>query len=345
MKISIIISVKLFVAILLILLITLGALPQTPQPPHRTAKTDIVAIVGNRYLLRNELKRKVDKLLAKDTAQSSNEDDEIAFRNFTEGKVVEEWVNTTLLALAAEKQGLKVSAEELQQKLEQLQADYAPNLNVEIALERAGYTRDEFLQEMRDALLGEKLLRDHINKLYTEKQLREIYNQNSALFIKPPQAQVQHIVYILKGTETKEEKKQIYNEMNALRQRALNGEDFEKLVSASQTDSRYHYSNLGWLPPTNRLPEPINGLIFELKPGQVSKVTLDKKELGYHLVKVLAKKRASGLTFEEARPDVEAFLFAQEKERLLEQLKRQFRVVINLSGIPESIAFPDKVKY
>ncbi|MCX7767033.1 MAG: SurA N-terminal domain-containing protein, partial [Candidatus Sumerlaeia bacterium] len=167
MTASIVISVRLCTAKFLIFLIPLLTLAQPPQPTPRPAKTDIVAIVGNRYLLRAELTRKVDKLLAKDTSQSSNEDDEIAFRNYTEGKVVEEWVNTTLLALAAEKQGLKVSTDELQQKLEQLRLEYAPNLNVESALERAGYTRDEFLQEMRDALLGEKLLRDHINKLYT----------------------------------------------------------------------------------------------------------------------------------------------------------------------------------
>ena len=47
------------------------------------------------------------------------------------------------------------------------------------------------------------------------------------------------------------------------------------------------------------------------------------------------------LTFEEAEDDVEMYLFDQLKNQLLEKLKLQHRVITNLGGIPESIAFTE----
>lgn len=330
--------------LMLMMLIPFFLRAQQEKKEKPAQKTDIVAIVDNRYLRRAELEERIEKLLTREGRQQDPEEDEEAFRRFAEGEVIEEWVNIALLAAEAEKRGLKVTDEELHQKLEQLKKEYAPTLNIDIALQRAGFTRDEFLQEMRDALLGEKLLHDHINKLYSEAQLREFYIHNPELFIKPPMVRVQHIFRLLVGTETKAEREKIYEKMQELRRRALKGEDFQNLAAESDAFSRYRGGDLGWLTPDNRLPEPINAQIFELKPGQISKVLLDKKEYGYHLVKVLEKKPSSGLTFEEARADVEAYLFNQEKNNLLEQLRLQHRVIINLSGIPEAKAFPTNKK-
>ncbi|MCD6386178.1 peptidylprolyl isomerase [Candidatus Sumerlaeota bacterium] len=303
-------------------------------------RTDIVAIVDHRYLRKNELKIRTDKLLAQNKSNRKDTESEQAFRRFTEGKIVKEWVNIALLAAEAEKRGLRVTDAELQEKLDQLHKEYAPNLDIESALKKAGYTRDQFLQEMRDAILGEKLVHDYITKHYSEKQIREFYNKNKALFINPPMVRVLHIFRALTGNESKKELKAIYKEMQALRKRALQGEDFRELAKESDALSRYRGGDLGWLTPANRLPAPINTLIFKYKPGEVSKVILDKKRYGYHLIKVVEKKKATGVTFEEARQDVELYLFNQVKEKLIEQLKHQHRVIINLSGIPESVAFP-----
>lgn len=329
---------------MIILISVLNVFVVPPHPRARESKekirTDLVAIVDHRYLRKSELNERTDKLLLQNKSAAKDSESEQAFRRFTEGKIVEEWVEIALLAAEAEKRGLRVTDAELQEKLDQLKKEYAPNLDIETALKKAGYTRDQFLQEMRDAILGEKLVHDYITKHYSENQIREFYEKNKALFITPPMVRVLHIFRALTGDESKKELKSIYEEMETLRKRALKGEDFQELAKESDALSRYKGGDLGWLTPSNRLPPPLNELVFKYKPGEISKVILDKKRYGYHLIKVVEKKEASGLTFEEARQDVELYLFDQVKKQLIEQLKHQHRVIINLDGIPESIAFP-----
>ncbi len=302
-------------------------------------RTDIIAIVDKRYLRKGELDQRVEKLLALEGEFNREKENEDSFRRYSEGRIVEEWIHIALLAREAEENGFTVTDEEIEKKIEELRVEYAPNLDIETALKRAGYTRDQYIQEMRDAILGEKLIHDYIRKKYTEKQLREIYNLNQEQFIFPPSVRVLHIFRSIPRYASKDQKKRIYDEMNELRKRALKGEDFRELAKQSDAYSRYKGGDLGWLTPNNRLPEPVNGVVFEVKPGRISKVILDKREYGYHLIKVLEKRPASGTTFEEARKNVELLVFDQEKEQLLERLKAKYRVVINFSGIPESIAF------
>ena len=310
--------------------------------PSVKTKTDIVAIVDNRNLRRTELVNRVDKFLATLKNDSQPEKTEEAFRRFTENKIVEEWLEIALLAAEAERQGLVVSKDELSQKLEQLHKELGTNKPIDELLHRMGYTMEEYQREIYDAMLGEKLIHDYVKKKYSEKTLRDIYNKNKEEFIRPPEAHVLHIFRAFSGTETKGEKQRVYQEMEELRKRALKGEDFEQLSQQADGLSRGWGGDLGWLSPRNRLPEPINALVFKLNPGKISKVEADKKGYGLHLIKVLEKRRASGMTFEEAQQDVETFVFNQERSRLIEQLKRQHRVIINLNGIPEDIAFPKK---
>ena len=305
-------------------------------------RTPFVAIVGNRQLTSQELKERCDKLLSvQDRPVTKNETEE-SFERYTEGKIVEEWVEIALLAVEAEKRGFNVSEQELEEKVKKIKDEYAPKIDLVTALHRAGYTQDEFKSEMTDALLGEKLIHDYITKTYTETQMRQVFLQNQALFIKPPRVRVYHIFRSLSGTESRAIREKIRKEMEAIRERANKGEDFKVLAKESDALSKTRGGDLGWLTATNRLPEPVNALIFKTKPGKVSKVILDDKQLGYHLIMVEDKKPATGLTFEEARLDVEQFLFNLVKDQMIEQLKRQHHAIINLGGIPESILHSTK---
>ncbi len=319
----------------------LAALTLATVTAREESRTDFVAIVDNRHLRSTELDQRVDKILMTKELEVPADEDNKAFRRYTEGKIVGNWVNISLLAAEAEQRGFSVSQEGLDENLEKLREEYAPNLDISVALQRAGYTRDEYMNEMRDALLGEKLIHNYVSKKYSTQQLEEIYKKNRSNFIKPPQVHVLHIFKSLNTPESGQKKKDVRKSLQELRKRAKKGEDFRELAKHSDALSRSKGGDLGWLSPSNRLPEPINALVFKVKPGKVSKVVEDDKGYGYHLIKVLDKKPASGLTFEDARQDVEVYLFEQTKETLLQQLKQKHRVIINLNGIPESIAFQD----
>jgi peptidyl-prolyl cis-trans isomerase C len=254
----------------------------------------------------------------------------LSLEEFYQSKVLEDWVDISLLADEAEAQGLAVTPDELQQKVDALQTASEMPIDVEKALKSLGVTKTEFLNEMRDAILGEKLIRTRLAQAYSEDKLREIYNALPEKFITPPQVCVSHIFRALSGKETKKQKKVLYNEIKELRQRALAGQDFAALAKDSDAPSRDRGGDIGWFSAVNSLPKPLDTLIFELKVGKISKIV--ESRFGYHILKLTDARPATGLTFEDARPAVEDYVFATVRNDLLQAIKGTKRVTVIVEG-------------
>ncbi len=286
-------------------------------------------VVGNRSLTKEQLTRRVAKL-TQEHAKTLSRRKLVSLEEFYQSKVLEDWVDISLLADEAEAQGLAVTADELQQKIDALQSTPGTRVDVEKALKSLGVTKTEFLNEMRDAILGEKLIRTRLAQAYSEDKLREIYNALPEKFITPPQVCVSHIFRALSGKETKKQKKVLYNEIKELRRRALAGQDFAALAKASDAPSRDKGGDMGWFTAVNSLPKPLGTLIFELKVGKISKIV--ESRFGYHILKLTDARPATGLTFEDARPAVEDYVFATVRNDLLQAIKSTKRVTVIVEG-------------
>ncbi len=290
--------------------------------------------VGNRSLTKEQLTRRVAKL-TQEHAKTLSRRNLVALEEFYESKVLEDWVEIALLADEAEAQGLAVTPAELQQKVDALQSTPGTRVDVEKALKSMGVTKTEFLNEMHDAILGEKLIRTRLAQAYPEDKLREIYNAMPEKFITPPQVRASHIFRALSGNETKKKKNTLYNEIKALHRRALAGEDFATIAKASDAPSRDRGGDIGWFTAVNSLPKPLDTLIFELKVGKISKVVESK--FGYHILKLTDARPATGLTFEDARPAVEDYVFATVRNDLLQAIKSTKRVAVIVEGQKKQI--------
>jgi len=291
-------------------------------------------VIGNRSLTKEQLTRRVAKL-TQEHAKTLSRRNLVALEEFYESKVLEDWVDIALLADEAEAQRITVTPAELQQKVDALQSTPGTRVDVEKALKSLGVTKTEFLNEMRDAILGEKLIRTRLAQAYPKDKLRAIYNALPKKFITPPQVRVSHIFRALSGKETKKQKKVLYNEIKELHRRALAGEDFAALAKASDAPSRDRGGDIGWFTAVNSLPTPLDTLIFKLKVGKISKVV--ESQFGYHILKLTDARPATGLTFEDARPAVEDYVFATVRNDLLQVIKGRKKVTVIVEGQKKQI--------
>ena len=298
----------------------------TPAPPPESI---VLCIVDNRRLTQAD----VDRLLAKITKQETADEELLERRRlvYTQN-IVTEWLERNILSAEAEREGIAVSAEEINQQEAALKQAARVEFDVENALQKIGANKDEYRRQLSDAILGEKLVRKKIGELVTEEELRALYNRNPASYVRPPRVRAVHVFCPLTGKETSAEKKERREFMENVRKGARKGGDFRVLAAQADPSWRVIGGDMGWMPEDNRLPKPINKLLFKLKVGAISDV--EETEYGYYIIRVEEKQSMTGRNFEEARQFVMDSLFDVVREKVLEDARKNHRVLINISGIP-----------
>ena len=166
----------------------------------------------------------------------------------------------------------------------------------------------------------------------TEEELRALYNRNPASYVRPPRVRAVHVFCPLTGKESSAEKKERREFMENVRKGARKGGDFRVLAAQADPSWRVIGGDMGWMPEDNRLPKPINKLLFKLKVGAISDV--EETEYGYYIIRVEEKQSMTGRNFEEARQFVMDSLFDVVREKVLEDARKNHRILINISGIP-----------
>ena len=125
--------------------------------------------------------------------------------------------------------------------------------------------------------------------------------------------------HILMGaTTTSEDEPQIIEQLNMLRKRVLEGEDFAELARGY---SEYEASAsiggmLGWYQVDN-LPEDFKPVVDALKPGEVSAPV--KSEQGYHIICLNEREEGGSVTIEHDRETLERMVHQQRLSEAIEE--------------------------
>jgi len=159
-----------------------------------------------------------------------------------------------------------------------------------------------------------------------EDYLREQFKAQKARFVTPEQRRVAHILFEFPpdaDEATKETARQAAEEMS---RRAQAGEDFATLAKEYSQDqgSASEGGDLGWVEP-GVMVKTFEDAMYELtKDNPVSKPV--ETAFGWHVIKLLEVRPASGMSFEEARPlltkeyeeDQASRAFLEQADRLVD---------------------------
>jgi foldase protein PrsA len=238
--------------------------------------------------------------------------------------------DTELLRQEAASRGILVTPEEIEKELAPLCQDLAGADDPASAAGRDEAQQREKLSQWK-ADLADRLLLAKLTEAVagtvsvTDDEVKAYYTANPAEFNRPPMARARQIVT---STEA---------EARAIRQRALNGEEFAALAAASIAPEGAKGGDLG-LFAQGEMPEEIDLAVFILPAGAVSQVI--KSPYGYHVIRVEERLPARTLTLADATGEIRARLAAARREEAFARWLPAARAGAKITLFPERLEEP-----
>lgn len=234
-------------------------------------------------------------------------------------RTLEEMIDRQLLLTHAMQKGSDVSEEELAQEVLKHKSQYT-EIGFQNMLKEAEISQDQWLERKRENLIIKKFL-DYLTadeRPVTPEQIQAYFQQHPDQFQQPEAVHVRQIV-----TETKEK-------AEAILRRLRSGENFAKLArDLSLSPDRKQGGDLGFI-VKGSIPREFE-ICFQMNAGEISPII--PSAYGFHLFKIIEKRGAKPLSFEEVEGKIAMQLKLQAREdsrtALLTQLKQANPVQID----------------
>lgn len=271
-----------------------------------------------------------------------------------EASSVQQWVEFSLLAEEARRQGIVIGDDEFRTRLEQAEElNSLDDATVDRVLRSMRMSRQDYEKYVYDALMIERLLGRFIEINFDEDYKRRAYNSNPVLFQEPEKFQIAHFAITVPPEAALDRKAIADYRAKAMKVRTLlregkNPEDVFALPEFNQLSAGVFGSIPGWFTFRERaLPPIVEDAGLKLKVGETSDVLLNQKRsdgqivpVSFHVIRIQDRQAASGQTFETALPAIDRALLEVARDQVLERIRaaKSHRVLLSLGGIR-----PDKV--
>ncbi|MEO6738730.1 MAG: peptidylprolyl isomerase [Chthoniobacteraceae bacterium] len=175
----------------------------------------------------------------------------------------------------------------------------------------------------------------------TESDSKEFYQKNPQHFEQPEQVRASHILFRLTPDASPEKVTEALKKAETAVTRAKK-EDFGKLAGelSEEPGAKERGGDLSFFPRKGAMVEPFAEAAFKLKKDEVSAEPV-RSEFGYHVIKVTDRKEPSKQAFEEAKPQIVAFLSREKKrvaiDSMIAEMRQKAEVKLNIAA-PEAPA-------
>lgn len=220
--------------------------------------------------------------------------------------ILSNMIDEKLLDQEARRRGIKLSVENLEQKLRKLVAPYGDDELIPM-VRSPNFSMDKWRSVLRRRLIHTELIRREVTSKIriTQRELRAYYERNRNDFVVPEQVRVRHIAVSSRS------------ELRKVARRLRRGRDFVKLVrDYSVTPDRQNDGDLGFV-PRGVLPQEFDQAIFKLRAiGSISSIERPvKTQMGFHIFRLEGRKPKVNLGFRSALPRIKKAIIQQKQSR------------------------------
>jgi parvulin-like peptidyl-prolyl isomerase len=150
----------------------------------------------------------------------------------------------------------------------------------------------------------------------TDKDLKDFYNKNKAMFKKPESAKARHILL-----KSEADAKAVIKELGKA------GDKKAKFIELAKTKSTGpsgpNGGDLGWF-DRKRMVKEFSDAAFALKKGSYTKKPV-KTQFGYHVIYLEDKKPAGTVSFEQAKPSIEQSVKVKKFQEKMKSITKKLR--------------------
>lgn len=274
----------------------------------------VLARVNQEQITVDEFNLEFKELVSK----PGNEAKETNLKDLKEA-YLDQMIERKILVQEARRLGMKVSQEELNQAILEIEGDY-PEEGFEEKLDLKGISLEEWKRQLEEKLLAEKMIRNvlHHQEKIDEKEVFQYYEAHRSSFQLKPKVRARQII-VADGEEAIQ-----------ILKRLKKGESFEKLASKKSIGpEKVNGGDLGYFSQGEKPPE--FDQVFSMEVGAISDVI--KSPYGYHIFKLEEKVEPREIPFEEAKPKILQELGQKKGEekyqKWLKDVKGKAKIKIN----------------
>jgi len=278
----------------------------------------VVAVVNQEMITLSEVEKLVnpfqEQIIAEDRLEK-RERMQALFR-----QVLEKLIEEKLIDQEVKKSGIKIPSKEIEATLEEVKRrNTATQEELEKALAADGLTLETYKKQIEKVLQRKKLINWSV-KVETkigEKELRDFYQKNLSRYRPNESYRPSHILFVVPKGATPEEVREIRKKCQAVLEKIIGGGDFgEMALLYSEDASNKNRGDLGYFKRGELVPA-FEREALSLKVGEVSGIV--RTDFGFHIIKLLDRKGAEPLPFEEVKEKVLADYYDSEMEKAFRQ--------------------------
>jgi peptidyl-prolyl cis-trans isomerase SurA len=251
----------------------------------------IVAVVNDGVVLQSDLDSTTREITARLRAQNVA----LPPDNVLKSQVLDQLVVEEIEAQRADRAGIKVSDEQVNQALATIaQQQGVPFEDLPARLAQDGIDYAHYRQELRREIAREILREQDVVQriVITPRELDQYLANQQNTVSNLYEYDASNILIAIAQDASPEQVAKARTLADQIDARAKSGEDFAKLaVTYSQAETALQGGELGWRKGPE-LPDVLAPVIAHLKPGEVSDVV--RSPTGFHIVRLNARRDAGG---------------------------------------------------
>jgi len=231
-------------------------------------------------------------------------------------QILDQMIGYKLLTQESKARKVNIPDADVEARIISLKQQFPTEDAFKQALAQRHMTVEQIKADARQNLAISKLVDDEIAPKVAVKaeDVQSFYQQNPQNFTESEKVHASHILISAPKTADAATRDKARAKAETILKDVQSGKDFATLAKQNSEDpgSAANGGDLGFFQQGQMVPQ-FNEVAFSLKPGAVSKVV--ETDFGYHIIKVIEKQPGRTVPLDEAKPRIEQYLEAQNREK------------------------------
>jgi len=283
---------------------------EPPAKPVPALLPDVVARINGEAINKADLENAVKGLEGRAGGPVPADQRDRVYRG-----VLDDMISYRLLVQEAKARKVLVPEADIDAQIAQIRGQFQTDAQFQQALATQKMTLAAVREDARSELGVEKLVEAEIaGKIaVTPAAVTDFYQKNQDKFQQGARVKASHILIAVPEKADAAAKLQAKAKAEAILKDLKAGKDFAAAAKESSQDpgSAPNGGDLGFFEPGQMVP-PFEQAAFALKPGDMSELV--ESPFGFHIIKVAEKQAARVVPLEEAKPKIDQYLSAQNRQ-------------------------------
>lgn len=290
------------------------ALSAEKQSPPKAK--EIVARVNGQPIYQEQLKPEVERVLGRFRKYGMRKEDPDLVKRL-QRRALDRVIGEELIDQESRKLTIEDIDEKVEQKLRALEGKHGKGERFEKYLKIRTLTMEDLRESFRASVYVDEYLKEQgiSEPEISEDRIREAYERNPGSYSREETIKASHVLIAVDGNAATEQKQQARQKAEQIHKKIFEGKDFAEMARKhSDCNSASGGGSLRYI-KRGYMPREFDRVAFAVEKDAVSEVV--ETRFGYHIIKVLDKKPAGVIPYEEVKDFITKFLQQQESKKKL----------------------------